>query len=243
MFSENKVIFVFAPHPDDEVIACGGTIIKKITMGFDVKIIFMTDGSHSHSAILNIFENPTPHELAGIRRAEALNAANILGVKKENLYFLDAEDTFLFESEKCVAKKISQILSLEKNNIAEIYMPHAKELHRDHSLTNSIVLRVLDSLEINVDVFQYIVWTENTEKELGAVFREKNKVINSNYNNDILVEHDISAFIKKKVLALMEHKTQVSSLFLQQRRVILSKNFIRMMEEADKEVFWLLNRG
>jgi LmbE family N-acetylglucosaminyl deacetylase len=34
---------VFAPHPNDETLACGGTIIKRLREGFNVYIILMTD--------------------------------------------------------------------------------------------------------------------------------------------------------------------------------------------------------
>jgi len=39
---------VFSPHPDDETLGCGGTIIKKKRAGAEVKIFYMTDGRKSH---------------------------------------------------------------------------------------------------------------------------------------------------------------------------------------------------
>ncbi len=36
---------VFSPHPDDESLGCGGTIIKKKSLGARVKLVHMTDGS------------------------------------------------------------------------------------------------------------------------------------------------------------------------------------------------------
>jgi LmbE family N-acetylglucosaminyl deacetylase len=41
-------VVVFSPHPDDETLGCGSTIIKKKRLGADVTIVFMTDGSKSH---------------------------------------------------------------------------------------------------------------------------------------------------------------------------------------------------
>lgn len=38
-------ILVFAPHPDDETIGCGGTIALHRARNDQVKVIIVTDGS------------------------------------------------------------------------------------------------------------------------------------------------------------------------------------------------------
>jgi len=42
-------IMVIAPHPDDEILGPGGTIIKAIQSGAHVKIVYLTSGKHSES--------------------------------------------------------------------------------------------------------------------------------------------------------------------------------------------------
>lgn len=39
-----KRILVIAPHPDDEAIGCGGTILKAIASGSTVHVVYLTDG-------------------------------------------------------------------------------------------------------------------------------------------------------------------------------------------------------
>ncbi|MEZ6086390.1 MAG: PIG-L family deacetylase [Phycisphaerae bacterium] len=50
----SKRAIVFSPHQDDEVLGCGGTIIKKIEQGADVHIVFMTNGRRSHAGHMEI---------------------------------------------------------------------------------------------------------------------------------------------------------------------------------------------
>jgi glucosamine-6-phosphate deaminase len=40
-----KTILVFSPHPDDDVISMGGTIIRLVEQGHDVHIAYMTSGN------------------------------------------------------------------------------------------------------------------------------------------------------------------------------------------------------
>jgi N-acetylglucosamine malate deacetylase 1 len=37
---------VLAPHMDDEVLGCGGTMARQVAAGSDVTVIFLTDGRH-----------------------------------------------------------------------------------------------------------------------------------------------------------------------------------------------------
>ena len=42
--SQRAPAIVFAPHPDDETLGCGGTILKKRSLGAPVEVVFLTDG-------------------------------------------------------------------------------------------------------------------------------------------------------------------------------------------------------
>ena len=77
---------VFAPHQDDEVLGCGGTILSKIAAGADVRCVFLTDGSASHRGLL------ARDELVALRRREALAAGGILGLAADRITFLGLPD-------------------------------------------------------------------------------------------------------------------------------------------------------
>src|SRR5688572_7184307 len=68
-------VLVIAPHPDDEAIACSGTLLRHLAAGEEVVVAVATDGRLSKQAA-------TPDEMAAVRRDEALLAARLLGVER-----------------------------------------------------------------------------------------------------------------------------------------------------------------
>ena len=45
---KEKKIIVLAPHPDDEIIGCGGTIYTYHLRNSEITVVFMTDGGKGH---------------------------------------------------------------------------------------------------------------------------------------------------------------------------------------------------
>ena len=78
---------VLAPHPDDETLGCGATIMRKLAAGTRVEIIIATDGRHSVNS-----DKVSAAALAEIREEEARCAAAVLGLPSENIVFLRFED-------------------------------------------------------------------------------------------------------------------------------------------------------
>ena len=221
--SENvkPVIFVFAPHPDDETLACGGTIIKKIEMGYTVKIVVMTDGSHSHSTVLGIWSDPTPNELSLIRKEEIIQATSSLGVNPAQVIFLDQEDGFLFKNETQIIEEVKLILRNE-TSIIEVYMPHKIDQHKDHQATNKIVLRAMEELELNPKVYFYIIWADRDVQT-----QEKK------------ISVDISNVLPKKREAILKYESQIGSISSSQDRPILEDSFLERFISDPLEHFWL----
>src|SRR3990172_1117095 len=62
---------VCSPHPDDEVLGCGGTIIKLVESRRTVQIVHLTDGNRGTN------DWKSSQVLAETRRNEALNAARL----------------------------------------------------------------------------------------------------------------------------------------------------------------------
>jgi LmbE family N-acetylglucosaminyl deacetylase len=144
---------VFAPHQDDECLGCGGTIILKRDAGISVKIVFMTDGSTSHSRLM------PPDELHRLRNAEAMEAARKLGVHPSDVQFLDFPDGRLNGQH---AEAVAKVLAiLEHQEPEEVFVPFRSDRTPDHEATNRIVVDALRQIGRGVRVCEYPVWLWN----------------------------------------------------------------------------------
>lgn len=183
-------ILVLAPHPDDDVLGCGGSIINHLQKEDEVTVLFLTSGDAG-----DLFFSK--EELASIRKQEARQAADVIGVK--NLIFLDIPDGQIEYSQQNLIKIIEKIREVQPDIM---YLPHAKEVHRDHANTfilgkEAIVRAAANSYqECNgypwyvPTVLCYEVWTPLEEVQYIV---------------------DISANIDKKLEALREHISQIKN--------------------------------
>jgi LmbE family N-acetylglucosaminyl deacetylase len=208
-------IIVFAPHPDDETLACGGTIALNIKQGNKVHIVFMTDGRYSHKHTLGIDTYPTPEDMKRIRCKEAQKVTKVLGVKRANLKFLEYEDGTLGNNINSAADKVQEILKRLKPDT--LYFPARNDKHRDHKATSIIVHKVVQFLTPKPELFQYVIWR-------GGLVSMQTIYI------------DISAELPIKKLALAEYKSQTTLFSDKQKRPILIKRFLNRFM-VGQEVF------
>jgi LmbE family N-acetylglucosaminyl deacetylase len=144
---------VFAPHPDDEVLGCGGTILHMRRLGAEVDVVFLTDGGQSH------YRLPDARELIRRRQAEALAAAAVLRVAAERLTFLAFADTRLSAHAESARQRIAARLA--ERCPSQVFVPYAHDPHPDHRATNAIVRAALRDVGQHPTVFEYPVhqWT------------------------------------------------------------------------------------
>lgn len=56
-------IGIYVAHEDDVILAMGGQIVQFVQNGDDVYIVIVTDGRHSHKAVLQIEKTRHPMRL------------------------------------------------------------------------------------------------------------------------------------------------------------------------------------
>ena len=150
-------VLVFAPHPDDETIGCGGLIALKRQKKVPVSIVFVTDGGNCFGGV-----GPPKQEIVKVRHAEALAALEALGVPESDAYFLDLPDgglsTFSEPTQKSVVRQIEEIL--KETEPGEILVTYRKDTHPDHEATFRLVQTALSrsTLSRAPTLIEYVVW-------------------------------------------------------------------------------------
>ena len=177
---QDEKVLVLAPHMDDEVIGCGGTLYKHILKGADITVVFLTDGKAGSGTLLNhsVSERRIKElELTEIRKKESKIALKTLGIKEG--IFLSGEDSNL-HSNDIINDELKMILNKVRPEL--VYLPFFLEEHPDHRAVSRILLDAVDDINFNFDCMGYEVWTplfpncyvdisgsvENKEKALRA---------------------------------------------------------------------------
>ncbi len=97
MLDATDRLLILAPHPDDEVLGCGGIIQQGVAMGLPIRIVFLTYGDFYEWSFLRYEKRPvvTPRGVRGmgeIRHGEAVAADATLGAPAADLTFLGYPD-------------------------------------------------------------------------------------------------------------------------------------------------------
>ena len=114
-------VLVITPHPDDEVLGCGGTISKHSNQGDEVYNCIITKA----------YISDWSEEFIENRKKEIEKANKILGVK--NTYFLDYPTVKLDTiPQKKLNEAIYKVVDEVKPDV--VYIPHKGDLNKDHRL-------------------------------------------------------------------------------------------------------------
>ena len=119
-----KNILILAPHPDDEILGCGGLISKEVNNKSNVYIAVMTNGNVGAPELF-------PIEGTKRGRAEALKAHKLLGVKETFFYDFPAPRLDTQASYK-INIEISKLVN--KLDIDDLIIPHRGDIHKDHRI-------------------------------------------------------------------------------------------------------------
>lgn len=144
---------VFAPHPDDETLGCGATIIQKRRLGARVQVVFMTDGSNSHPELMEA------SGLARLRVEEAQAAAEVLGLETGDLTFLGHPDGSLAEHEEAAVSAVARILQGAPR--AGLYVTFGRDGTSDHEAAYRIVAGAIRADGRPRLLYQFPIWYWN----------------------------------------------------------------------------------
>lgn len=186
--SMTKSILIIASHPDDEVLGCGGAILRHIDKGDKVSLLFMTDGvsSRMKTSRKNIRS-----------RIKALKRSNsILGI--QSFHHLNFPDNSMDKHPLLnIVKKIETIIKKIKPSV--VYTHHHGDLNIDHKITHNAVMTACrplpDSTVYEIYGFEVLSSTEWATPH-KSVFMPNLYI-------------DITKYISKKIKALEAYNEEL----------------------------------
>jgi N-acetylglucosamine malate deacetylase 1 len=112
-------VLVIAPHMDDEVLGCGGTIVRHVDFGDHVTVCIVANRAYNHKYEPKLIER---------EKNSCKNAKEILSY--QNLIFLDLLDEKLDNSQIDIIIPLEEVVTACKPDI--VYIPHRGDLNQDH---------------------------------------------------------------------------------------------------------------
>jgi LmbE family N-acetylglucosaminyl deacetylase len=156
-------VLVIAPHPDDEVIAVGGSLALHQRAGSEMMTLYAT------------MDEPAP-DGSTVRRGEAERAARLLGFDPR---FLGLPDGALSQHEATLTREIEQVIRSFRPEV--IYCPFPADHHRDHMSASACTGAAVTRAGYSGDVCCYEVWTSlwpNAGVDITSVIDVKREAIN-----------------------------------------------------------------
>jgi len=168
-------IAILSPHPDDEMIGCGGLLCK---YGSQCDVYLLTDGRYGDPDI-------NPKKMVEIRLKEFTSVMNIVNVNSYKC--LGIEDSHLLENKKEFSK-----LSLKEYDY--ILIPNPSDSHPDHMAVSRMLKKqqygtaqiVYYEIWNTLNPTHYIDITDVKDKKASIINMYKSQTKHINYSDRIL---------------------------------------------------------
>jgi LmbE family N-acetylglucosaminyl deacetylase/glycosyltransferase involved in cell wall biosynthesis len=174
-------LLVLAPHPDDEVIGCGGLIAQHLAEGRAVRIVIATDGAAAGNA--------AEREEESRRGIARLGAARFNEAEVE---FLRFPDRMLDEHREEAAARIREELASFWPDL--VLVPAPGEIHPDHIALSRLFC---DTIQRDDTLFADLAVTRVAFYEVSAPLPRPNTLV------------DITDVAEAKYAAIGEHASQL----------------------------------
>ncbi len=154
-------VLVIAPHPDDEVLGCGGAIARHVREGAEVYLCVVTKA----------YPPQWSESLVEEKKQEVLRANQILNIRET--FFLDFPTVKLDTvPQKELNDSIARVVNEVKPEVA--YIPHKGDLNKDHRLVfeaSMVALRPLSGSTVSKMLcYETLSETEWGSPETESVF-------------------------------------------------------------------------
>ena len=185
-----KNILIIAPHADDEIIGCGGTIAKYVAQDKELYVAIITNG---HMGVPELFSKEGTDKV----RLEAKQSHKYLGIKET--FFLDFP-VLKLASEPSYKLSMAIGSIIKKLKIDTLFIPHRGDIHEDHRITFESALVAARPIDENT-IKRIYAYETLSETEWAAPFADDAFIPN--------VFEDITNYIEIKKRAFKFLTTQI----------------------------------
>jgi LmbE family N-acetylglucosaminyl deacetylase len=162
--SARRSCLVVAPHPDDETLGAGATIMRKVDAGTHVHLVVATDGSKSPPG--------DPVDVAALRVAELRAACRVLGLGDQDVTWLPFVDAELVGNEADLVDAIADVVASTRP--AEVLVTGESDPHEDHALVAAATRRAVAGT--GVRLLTYPIWQLDRPARLVRQWRQGGRV-------------------------------------------------------------------
>lgn len=178
-------VLVFAPHPDDEILGCGGVMAKYIAHGDDVYVCVVTCSQIEKYKIMHEQYARTMHKDMGVKET----------------YFFDFPTVELMHvNSREFSEKFNTLITDLKPEV--VYIPFYGDMHTDHYMVASTAMIALRPI---CAPFVKAIYAYETLSETGWNFPTEEKAFIPN------VFSDVSDYIENKVRAMKMYPTKIKA--------------------------------
>ncbi len=158
----SKKIIVIAPHPDDDILGAGGTLLRAKSLGAEVHIIYVTNGNIIKSEKI---------------KKEALEVCE---EAKFIPYFLNFEPKKINPYDDDAITNITRIIN--EVNPGAIFISFFLDNHVDHRLVNHLMYRCFNYISFNkdIEIWSYQIYSSilpNVIIDITDMVSKKSKLI------------------------------------------------------------------
>jgi LmbE family N-acetylglucosaminyl deacetylase len=173
----NKILVV-APHPDDETLGCGGTILKHKDMGNEIFWLIITKANQKITSIKNI---------VNIQREYVKKVAQIYDFNNTyHLSFLTTElDRYPLGE---IISEVNKVIQEVKPHV--IYIPNRSDIHSDHQISFQATYNCIKNFKAPF-IKKILMYETLSETEFAPAIQGQNFIPNAFVN--------ISHYLEKKI--------------------------------------------
>lgn len=184
-------VLVVAPHADDEVLGCAGSLLRRRSEGAQVGWLLMTEVSLSDGWNAGQITE---------RQQEIAQVRDLLGISPENLFELKFEAARLDQVPMVeLIGRVSDVFS--RFSPEEVMVPHYGDIHSDHRVC-------FDAVAACTKWFRYPfvrrVLAYETPSETDFSLRQRDAFLPNYYL-------DISSFLEQKIVLTNIYKGEFGS--------------------------------